>query len=101
MSSVENPLRAARGPLHAGELALADVMSSVTVALAVIGWIVPDAGQLQLLGAVPMGIVAHRARPRAVIAAAVAGGAIAFVVGGSGPAWGVLGCAVRGGWRAR
>lgn len=59
------PLRPA-GPSRAAELALAGVMSSVTVALAVIGWIVPHAGPVQLLGAVPLGVVAHRSRPRAL-----------------------------------
>lgn len=71
-------------------------MSSLAVALAVVGSLVPHAGPVQMLGAVPMGIIAHRTRLRALLAGAVAGGSVAFLLGGSGPTWGVLGCAVIG-----
>ena len=71
-------------------------MSSLAVALAVVGSLVPHAGPVQMLGAVPMGIIVHRTRLRALLAGAVAGGSVAFLIGGSGPTWGVLGCAVTG-----
>ncbi|MEO9220647.1 MAG: DUF2232 domain-containing protein, partial [Mycobacteriaceae bacterium] len=72
-----------RGPLRPAELATAAVMAGLTVAMVVIAVIIPIAGVLGLLAAVPMGIVAQRHRPRAVLAATVAGTIVAFVVAGT------------------
>lgn len=63
----------------------------------VIAMLVPAAGALQILGAVPMGVVAQRHRPRAWLAATVAATAVGFLMGGSAPAAAVVGCAVLGG----
>ncbi|MEO9220809.1 MAG: DUF2232 domain-containing protein [Mycobacteriaceae bacterium] len=72
-----------RGPLRPEELATAAVMAGLTVAMVVIAVIIPIAGVLGLLAAVPMGIVAQRHRPRAVLAATVAATIVAFVVAGT------------------
>ncbi|MCU4184140.1 ATP-binding cassette domain-containing protein [Acidiferrimicrobium sp. IK] len=86
-----------RGPLRPLELAAAAVLGGVTVALAVLGWILPHASAIQALGAVPMGLVAQRYRPRAVLAATVAGCVVSFLVAGTGPAYSVVVCAIVGG----
>ena len=72
-----------RGPLSPEELATAAVMAGLTVAMVVIAVIIPIAGVLGLVAAVPMGIVAQRHRPRAVLAATVAATIVAFVVAGT------------------
>ena len=74
-----------RGPLRPVELATAAVMGGVTVVLAVLGVVVPVAGILQLLAVVPLGVVAQRHRPRALVAAAVAAGVVGFLVAGTAP----------------
>lgn len=73
------------GPLRPVELATAAVMGGVSLVLAVIGTIVPIAAVLQLLAAVPLGVVAQRHRPRALIAAAVAAGTVGFLIAGTAP----------------
>jgi energy-coupling factor transport system ATP-binding protein len=52
---------------------------------------------LSLLGTVPMGLLAYRHRFRVLVAAAVAGGIIAFLVAGMGGFMTVLDCAYIGG----
>ncbi|MEO6881331.1 MAG: ATP-binding cassette domain-containing protein [Mycobacteriaceae bacterium] len=73
------------GPLRPVELATAAVMGGVSLVLAVIGTIVPIAAVLQLLAAVPLGVVAQRHRPRALVAAAVAAGTVGFLIAGTAP----------------
>lgn len=73
------------GPLRPVELATAAVMGGVSLVLAVIGSIVPIAAVLQLLAAVPLGVVAQRHRPRALVAAAVAAGTVGFLIAGTAP----------------
>lgn len=73
------------GPLRPVELATAAVMGGVSLVLAVIGSIVPIAAVLQLLAAVPLGVVAQRHRPRALAAAAVAAGTVGFLIAGTAP----------------
>ena len=86
-----------RGRLRPIELATAAVMGAVTVILVLAGWLVPHASALMELGVVPMAVVGHRHRPRAVVAAAVAAGTVAFLVAGTGPVPNVALCAVVGG----
>ncbi len=83
------PTPTVRGPLRPVEVATAAVMAGVTVALSVIAVVVPVASALGLLAAVPMGIVAQRHRPRAVLAATVAATVVAFVVAGTSALAGV------------
>jgi len=86
-----------RGPLTAIEMATASVMAGVAVALVVIGWFFPHASSLVSLAVVPLGVVANRFRLRALVASTVAATAVSFLVGGTGPVTGVLGCALIGG----
>lgn len=73
------------GPLRPVELATAAVMGGVSLVLAIIGTIVPIAAILQLLAAVPLGVVAQRHRPRALVAAAIAAGTVGFLIAGTAP----------------
>ncbi|MGI8753874.1 MAG: ATP-binding cassette domain-containing protein [Acidimicrobiales bacterium] len=79
-------------------MATASVMAGVTVALVVAGWFFPHASALVSLAAVPLGVVANRFRLRALAACTVAGMAVGFLVGGTGPATGMVGCALVGGF---
>jgi energy-coupling factor transporter ATP-binding protein EcfA2 len=74
----------ARGPLQPIELATAGVLGAMTVVLVVAGWFVPHASAITALGSVPMGVIAYRHRPRAVIAAVVAAASVGFLVAGTG-----------------
>ena len=74
-----------RGPLRPVELATAAVMGGVTVVLAVLGVVVPVAAVLQVLAVIPLGVVAQRHRPRALVAATVAAGVVGFLVAGTAP----------------
>ncbi len=85
------------GPLRPVELATAAVLGGIAVALSVLGWLLPHASVVQALGAVPIGLLAYRHRPRAVVAAAVAGCVVSFLVAGTGPAYSVVTCAIVGG----
>jgi energy-coupling factor transport system ATP-binding protein len=85
------------GPLLPLEMATAAVLGGVTVTLAIVGWILPHASAIQALGTVPMALLAQRHRPRAVLAAAVAGCAVSFLVAGTGPVYSVFVCSVIGG----
>ena len=59
-------------------------MAALCAATAIISIVVPFAGALALLGTVPMGLLAYRYRVRALIAATVAAGLIAFLIAGLG-----------------
>jgi energy-coupling factor transport system ATP-binding protein len=72
------------GSLSPGELAQASVMAALCAATAIISIVVPFAGALALLGTVPMGLLAYRYRFRALVAATVAAGLIAFLIAGLG-----------------
>ncbi len=72
-------------------------MAALCAATAIIAVIVPLAAGLSLLGTVPMGLLAYRHRFRVLVAAAVAGGTIAFLVAGMGGFMTVLDCAYIGG----
>ncbi|MEU8897983.1 ATP-binding cassette domain-containing protein [Nocardia sp. NPDC048505] len=85
------------GPLRPIELATGAVLGGVTVGLVTVGAVVPFAAALQLVAAVPMGMLAHRYRLRAVATTAVAATLVTFVAAGLMPAIGILGTATIGG----
>jgi energy-coupling factor transport system ATP-binding protein len=84
---------ARNGPLDAAEVALAAVMASLTVVVAIVGSLVPHAGPIGALGAVPLAIVAQRHRFRALAASAFAAGTVGFIMAGFGPVVMVAVCA--------
>ncbi len=72
-------------------------MGALCAAVAIIAVVLPHAGGLGLLGAVPMGLLAYRYRIRVLITAAVAAGVIGFLVVGLSGFMTVLLCAYVGG----
>lgn len=82
--SVTKTLADARqtGPLRPIELATGAVLGGVAIALSVIANVIPFLGALQVLAAVPLGIIAQRHRPRALVTATVAAALVGFVAGG-------------------
>ncbi|WP_083883687.1 ABC transporter ATP-binding protein [Nocardia higoensis] len=86
-----------RGPLRPIELAVGAVLGGVTVGLITVGSVVPFAAALQLVAAVPMGMLAHRYRIRALVTATVAATLVTFVAAGVMPALGVVSTATIGG----
>jgi energy-coupling factor transporter ATP-binding protein EcfA2/energy-coupling factor transporter transmembrane protein EcfT len=86
-----------RGPLRPPEVAAAAVFGGLTVALTLVGWFIPHATAVAVLAVLPMAVVAHRYRTRAVVASTVAASVSSFLVAGTGPLAGVVACAVIGG----
>lgn len=78
-------------------MAQAAVTAALCAACAVIAVVVPFAQGVALLGMVPMGLLSYRYRVRVLLAAAFAGGAIAFLVAGVGGLMTVVNCAYIGG----
>lgn len=72
-------------------------MAGLTVGLITIGSLVPMAAALQLVAAVPLGLLAHRYRLRALVTATIAAGLVTFVAAGIMPALGVFGAATIAG----
>jgi energy-coupling factor transport system ATP-binding protein len=87
----------ATGPLRPIELATAAVLAGVSVALVVIGWFLPHLGPIAALAVVPLGVVAHRHRFRALVAATFSAGLVSFLVAGTGTLTNVVECAIVGG----
>ncbi|MGJ6123527.1 DUF2232 domain-containing protein [Mycolicibacterium sp. Y3] len=85
------------GSLHPNELAQAAVMAALCAAIAIIAVVVPFAAGLSVLGTVPMGLLAYRYRIKVLVAAAIAGATIAFLIAGMGGLMTVLNCAYIGG----
>jgi energy-coupling factor transport system ATP-binding protein len=85
-----------RGRLSAPELAEAVVLGDLTLALCLVGHLVPLASVLFAAAVVPMAAVAARHRVRAVIAGGVAASVLAFLVAGAGLVTSVASCAVLG-----
>jgi energy-coupling factor transporter ATP-binding protein EcfA2 len=83
--------------LQPRELAQASVMGALCAAIAIIAVVLPHAGALGLLGAVPMGLLAYRYRIRVLITATVAGAVIGFLVVGVSGFGAVALCAYAGG----
>ncbi len=86
-----------RGPLRPIELATAAVLGAMTVVLVIAGWFLPHASAITALGAVPMGVVSYRHRPRAVVAAVVASTSVGFLVAGTGVISTIVLCGLIGG----
>jgi energy-coupling factor transport system ATP-binding protein len=85
------------GPLRPIELATASVMGGVAVVLTVIGWFLPHLGIIAAFAVVPLGVVAHRYRLRALAAATFAAALISFLVAGTGTVSNIVECAAVGG----
>lgn len=85
------------GVLSPAEVANAGVFSALAVIIVSVGTFLPHLGVIQLLSAVPFAIVGFRNRVRAVIAAAVAAGFVAFLAAGAFATVVIAGCAVLGG----
>src|SRR5437588_446994 len=83
--------------LRPSETAQASVMGALCAAVAIVAVILPHAGALGLLGAVPMGLLAYRFRIRVLIDATVAAALIGFLVVGLSGSMTVLLCAYVGG----
>ncbi|WP_067530984.1 ABC transporter ATP-binding protein [Nocardia crassostreae] len=80
-----------RGPLRPIELATGAVLGGATVGLVTVGALVPFAAALQLVAAVPMGLLAHRHRLRAVGTTTIAATLVTFVAAGLVPAVNLVG----------
>ncbi|WP_231975816.1 DUF2232 domain-containing protein [Mycobacterium sp. E2462] len=92
------PLRQFRGgPLRPNELAQAAVMGALCAAIEILAAVIPFAQGLGVVGTVPMGLLAYRYRPRALMAATIAGGVIAFLIAGLGSLFMLVDCAWVGG----
>ena len=85
-----------RRPLRPGELAEAAVLAVVAVGLCVMGWLLPLGGAFLAAAVTPMAVISVRNRPRAVVAGAVAGVTVSFLIAGTGLALNLAGCAVFG-----
>ena len=83
--------------LRPNELAHASVMGALCAAIAIIAVVLPHAGGLGLLGAVPMGLLAYRYRIRVLVTATVAAAVIGFLVVGLSGFGAVALCAYVGG----
>ena len=81
------------GALRPAEIANAGVFSALAVVIVSVGTFLPHLGVIQLLSAVPFAIVGFRNRLRAVVAAAVAAGFVAFLVAGAFATVVIAGCA--------
>ncbi len=100
-ASRPRPRRSSRRPnggaLRPVEIADAGVFAALAVVIVSVGTFLPHLGVLQLLGAVPFGIVGLRNRVRAVLAATVAAAFVAFLVAGLVAAVIIATCALLGG----
>ena len=83
--------------LRPAEIANAGVFGALAVIIVSVGTFLPHLGVIELLSAVPFAIVGLRNRVRAVIAAAVAAGFVAFLAAGAVATVVIAGCAVLGG----
>lgn len=85
------------GRLRPIEFATGAVLGGFTVGLVTVGSVVPFATALQLVAAVPLSVLAHRYRQRAVLLAATAAGVVTFVAAGLVPATGIVASATIAG----
>lgn len=72
-------------------------MAALTAAMVIIGVVLPIFGALQMLGAIPMGLIGYRYRLRVLLAAAASAGVIAFLIAGLGGFIAVGMCVYTGG----
>jgi energy-coupling factor transporter ATP-binding protein EcfA2 len=85
------------GPLRPVEIATAAVMAALAVVLTVVGWFLPHLGIVAAFAVVPLGVVAHHHRLRALLAAMFAASVLSFLVAGTGTVTNVVECAAVGG----
>ena len=85
------------GALRPTEVANAGVFGALAVIIVSVGTFLPHLGVVMLLSTVPFAIVGLRYRARAVIAAAVAAGFVAFLAAGAFATVVIAGCAALGG----
>ncbi len=85
------------GPLRPVELATASVLATLAVVLTVIGWFLPHLSVIAAFAVVPLGVVAHRHRLRALVVAAFAAAVLSFLVAGTGTVTNIVECASVGG----
>jgi energy-coupling factor transporter ATP-binding protein EcfA2 len=85
------------GPLRPIELATAAVLAALAVVLTVAGWFLPHLGIIAAFAVVPLGVVAHHHRLRALLAAAFAASVLSFLVAGTGTVSNIVECAAVGG----
>jgi energy-coupling factor transport system ATP-binding protein len=78
-------------------MAQAAVMGALSAALAIVSIVIPFAGGVSLLVAVPMGLLGYRYRLRVLLAAAFAAATITFLIAGISGFMVVLNCAYVGG----
>ncbi len=97
--SVGMPERSPRltGPLRPIELATASVLGTLAVVLTVAGWFLPHLGIIAAFAVVPLGVVAHHHRVRALMAATFAAAVLSFLVAGTGTVTNIVECAAVGG----
>ena len=88
----------ARGVLDATELAEAAVLADVTVALCLLGFLLPFGAVFVAFAFVPMAALAARHRVRATIAGGVAAAGASLLVAGTGLTVNVAVCALVGGY---
>lgn len=86
-----------RGPLRPIELATGAVLGGATVGLVTVGSVVPFAAALNLVAAVPIGLIAHRFRLRALVTATIAATLVTFVAAGMASATALVAAATMGG----
>ncbi len=84
------------GRLSPGELAEAVVLADLSLALNIVGHVVPFGSVLVIAAVVPLAVVATRHRLRAVIAGAVAASVVGFLVIGIPALTTTAGCAAFG-----
>ncbi|WP_425300173.1 ABC transporter ATP-binding protein [Nocardia flavorosea] len=89
-----DPRAAALRPI---ELATGAVLGGATVGLVTVGSVIPFAAALQLVAAVPMGLLAHRYRFRALFTASVSAALVTFVAAGLTAAMAMVATATIGG----
>jgi energy-coupling factor transport system ATP-binding protein len=82
--------------LRPGEIAEAAALADVSVALCLLGWLLPLSGVFLAAAVTPMAVVAVRNRSRAVLAGGIAGVTVAFLIAGAGLAINMAGCAIVG-----
>jgi len=88
--------RVAHGRLSASELAEAVVLADVSLALMVVGQVVPFGGALLAAAVVPLAVVGARHRLRAVVTGAIAAAAVGFLVIGTAAVTAMGACAALG-----
>src|ERR1700682_4274358 len=85
-----------RGPLRAGELAEAVVLSDLALVLVIVSQVLPVGTALVVVAVVPMAVLAARNRFRAVVAGTVAASSVGFLVLGTPVITSMVACGALG-----